>query len=365
MFIRGLAIVAGCAILVATAHVIIEHTGGYGSDNAVLTMAITGGIMVGALAIGDALARGHRVMAILIGLCLVSAELFGLIGTGERYVAMREERQAPIRMQERNIDKARQKLQDARAALSAAPTTSARLQTALAAEKAVDATVARDAAKKGCASNCRKLLDKQIAKASAEVIAARAEIRQQRRRLANDVEAASAALAALPSPTKAATLADRLGIARWMMDLIIAALGSLAANGLGATLLAYGAHASDRKPKANAETEHASVEKAASTAKNARTNPPAIADEHEHISTFAQACFDHDPGARATFNDMMMAYQTWCFERKSSRLPASRVSELLAELVEHVGLTVEQQDDEPVVLGLVVKPAAHKLIEVA
>jgi hypothetical protein len=44
MIYRGIAILAGVTILAAAAHVTIEHTGGYSTPHAILTMAIAGGV---------------------------------------------------------------------------------------------------------------------------------------------------------------------------------------------------------------------------------------------------------------------------------------------------------------------------------
>ena len=72
-----------------------------------------------------------------------------------------------------------------------------------------------------------------------EVTAAAQEAQQLH---AKAIEAAKAEVAANPLPASATPLADRLGWAPWVLDLVMAALLSIGANGLAGTLIAYGAH---------------------------------------------------------------------------------------------------------------------------
>ncbi len=55
---------------------------------------------------------------------------------------------------------------------------------------------------------------------------------------------AKAEVEANPLPASATPLADRLGLPAWALDLIMAGLLSVGANGLAGTLIAYGAHIS-------------------------------------------------------------------------------------------------------------------------
>jgi hypothetical protein len=91
-------------------------------------------------------------------------------------------------------------------------------------ESVADAKVRESAADKGCRENCRKLLQDQVDAAHNELVRARL------------------LLSSSPLPASATPLADRLNVKPWALDLIMAALGSLGANGLAAGLLAYSAH---------------------------------------------------------------------------------------------------------------------------
>ena len=80
--------------------------------------------------------------------------------------------------------------------------------------------------------NCRQLLQAQVDAAAGEVVAARAEIASGKKVLEDDLEAARTALASMKPPVSDTPLADRLGLPGWKIDLLAAALASLAANGL-------------------------------------------------------------------------------------------------------------------------------------
>lgn len=64
---------------------------------------------------------------------------------------------------------------------------------------------------------------------------------------AKAIEAAKAEVASNPLPASATPLADRLGWAPWVLDLIMAGLLSVGANGLAAALVAFGAHGGEKK----------------------------------------------------------------------------------------------------------------------
>jgi len=57
-----------------------------------------------------------------------------------------------------------------------------------------------------------------------------------------EIAEASAAIARHKTPESATPLADRIGIAALALDLVAAALGSIAANGLAYGLLIFAAH---------------------------------------------------------------------------------------------------------------------------
>ncbi len=270
---QTLATRAGIVIVVAAAHLTIVHTGGYGlTTQAPLVMALAFGVIAGARAVGDT--NMPRNLGFGIAAALLAGEAYNFVSTLDRMVDAREELQAPIRAKhEKRADAIKAQL-----ALEAAPATSERLKLAT---KALDdakagretqrVKLAREALDKAkadvdeeaknirCLKECwrkQEIADKaektlkdalaaaeadrskDVGAAKTELTAALAEAQAQH---TADVDAAKAAVEANPEPRSATPTADRIGIAPWAFDLIIAALLSIGANGLAGMLLAYGA----------------------------------------------------------------------------------------------------------------------------
>jgi hypothetical protein len=239
--LRNLAAVSGLILLGATAHVTIIHTGGYSGQQAILTLAIAAGVGVGALTIGAAWGSRRRGLALWLVAALLCGEAFGLAMTAERLVTAREAAQAPLREHMARVDKARARVTVAEKALASVSTTP-RLQAALTAKATADKAAVDKSAERGCAKNCRELLQAQVDAAAAEVDRARQAIETDRLARMADLKAARGALATMKAPESPSPLADRLGVTAWVLDLVTAALGSMAANGLAVGLLAFAAH---------------------------------------------------------------------------------------------------------------------------
>ena len=130
----------------------------------------------------------------------------------------------------------------AEAAVAALPDASARLQAAIQSKAAADTAVVTKSAERGCAANCRLLLQAQADQNQQEVEAARRDMADNRARLEQAVTDARADLAAFKAPSSASPLADRIGWPAWVLDLVMAALGSITANGLACALMVFGSH---------------------------------------------------------------------------------------------------------------------------
>jgi hypothetical protein len=260
MILRGLAFVAGVLLLAATAHVTISSIGGYWQPHAALVAAIALGVGVGAVSIGAALETERRRLATWLIAAIACGEAFGFLLTAERLVTAREAAQAPLRAALDARTAAEQRVRDAHTAAGKTPSTSPRLQAALARQEAVGKTVGDKSAERGCVENCRMLLQAQVTEASAEVAAARAEIAGMRRGVEVDLAEAQTALAGLQVPPSATPLADRLGLPAWLVDLIYSALGSMAANGLACGLIAFAAYHRPRETKEPASAEPAPLQ---------------------------------------------------------------------------------------------------------
>jgi hypothetical protein len=149
------------------------------------------------LCVGSAWAVDRHSIALAIAMGMMSAELYALILTGERIVGAREAAQVNIREAGERRQAAARRVGEAEAALAAADRSN-RLERALAAKTAADLAVVDKSAERGCASNCRALLQAHVNAAQREVDAAHLERDSALERATRAVEAARAELAGIP-----------------------------------------------------------------------------------------------------------------------------------------------------------------------
>ena len=225
--LRAIYFIGGLGLLLVGAHVTISRTVGYQDPNALLILGLACCIALGSIGIGQCFADQRRVLGVFLVLALIAGEAYGLATTAERYVASREAAQAPFHDAEAKHAAAKDRL--------AAAEHSDAVTRAEAAKAKLDAEVIAKSAEKGCRENCRQVLEAQVRAATAAVASARADIQRE-------IAAARAELQGSPLPASASPLADRLGWPAWMLDLIIAALASVACNGLAMGLIALGGH---------------------------------------------------------------------------------------------------------------------------
>lgn len=335
MIERVACFIAGAAILLAAAHVLIIHSGGYGTPYSVLTMAIAAGVICTALIVGAAWAAKRRGLAVLLAVFVVAGEAYGLLGTAERLVAQREEAQAPARVAQETFEKASQRVTEAETARGAITPTSDRLTAAVAAKSAADAAVVERAAERSCAVNCRALLQAQVDSASIEIEAARREIADQIRQADAELASARAELAAMEAPRSPTPFADRIGLPAWLIDVIVAALGALGANGLGIGLIAYAAHG---RPSEATET---ATEPAA----------PAVPDA-EHAAQFAVETLRPAPEEAADLLAVFRAYVIWCRVRQTAPLSEAKFGAALATVFDRAGVPVVEKNGRFMALGV-------------
>jgi hypothetical protein len=318
--IRAISIIVGLAIVAASAHVSILAVGGYSADHTPIVMAVAAGVAVAALAIGRAFSDRRFALGGLMIMCAVAGEAYGLLSTAERIVTLREAMQAPIAGIEAGRLRANQ-----------------RLKTAEVAKLKADEAVTGKSAEKSCVANCRTLLEGAVMAAKTELDNARAE------------------LAKLPPLKSATPLADRLGVAAWALDLAQAALASIGANGLGATLLAFGAHGGRRQehrgaePAAVAGNQVAQVEVAARITPILRTvddaeivqpqpEPEAMPSAKEHAAKFISATMQRDPLGEISTEQLHAAYLAHC--KAEGIKPRADAGKAMALLLRDLGLTM-------------------------
>jgi hypothetical protein len=351
MFLRALAIISGIALVASAAYASLAHVeAGFTSPYGVITLAVAGGLIVGALCVGAAWSVGRLSIAVAIAVGMLCGELYALILTGERIVSTREAAQVLIREAVERRQAAIRHVGQAEAIL-AATHRSDRLERALAAKAAADRAVVEKSAERGCASNCRALLQGQVDAAQRDVDAAIVEQEGARERAGRAVKAAQAELAAIGLPPSSSPLAARLGLPAWALDLAAAGLASLAINGLGAALLAFGAHNRVRDPEPTALA-------AASGDMPPIVQPPkqrliaAPRDGLAHVAKFAVEVMQPDPEGATSARQIRATYLRWCGDRGYDPLPARDMADRLAALCDKAGLQVDSNGGDPVIRGI-------------
>lgn len=334
-WLNPIAFVVGLGLLAATGHVTISHTGGYTTPHAILTLAIAAGVGIGALAIGAAWAARRRGVARWLVIAILAGEAFGFLSTAERLVVGREASQAPLRVAHEDLDKARQRVSDAATALAGYSSTSPRLDAAMAAKTTADAAVVLKSAERGCLTNCRALLQAQVDAALAEVGQARDEIANRRHGAKSDLAAAGLALAAIQAPPSATPLADRLGMPAWLLDLLTAALGSIAANGLAVGLIAFAAH--------HRQAEEINVAEIVA-------EPRSVIRPTEHAAQFAVEALRK--GGWLEVIRLHDAYRIWCTQNALQPLPDEQIVPALAHLFKKAGIVLAKRQGRLVAVGI-------------
>jgi hypothetical protein len=366
MIARGLAVASGSLILAAVAHVTVIATGGYGTPHSYLTIAIAFGVACGSVFSGMAWSIGRCSLAVFFVACIAGGEAYGVMQTANRLVAASEHTQVPLREHAKEYARARERVEAAEARVKNVPTTSKRLTDALAAKASADAAVVAKSSERGCRENCRQLLQAQVGAAAEEVEKARAELESSKTAADTTLVSARRELDSLKAPESATPLADRTGIAAWILDLITASLGSIAANGLACCLMIFGAHHSGRRVEL--VTAMPIVETAMPVVDTVESNTPVRAPEpaseaiilrpKDHVARFAIECMR--PGGTVELRDIQKRYSSW----NTGRVQYSRaqVAQALAQLFEDAGIAVEEVGGRLVAVGVSLKEPIGALV---
>jgi hypothetical protein len=342
--VRALAAVVGVAILGFVVDAAIAAAGGYSAPSARLMMGLAAGVAVASLAVGLAWEAERRGLALCLVACLVAGEAWALLQTAERTIAHREQQQAPLRSAAETRTKLAERVKAAEVGLAGIPATP-RLEKAEAAKKAADEAVVAKAAEKGCAKNCKDLLQAQVDAATVEVAAARTQVDAMRAAAEGMLKQARAELAALPIPPSATPLADRLGISGYSLDIIQAMLASLAANGLASFLLAFAAHGWKPYRPAVIDITPEPVAEVAPTAPapdeagtSLQSMTPPARDAKAEADAFARSTFRPSKRGRVVLKEIPAAYEAWCQKHGLAPLPTAEIGVALAGLFSSAGL---------------------------
>lgn len=339
MLARAAAGIVGVSIIGCLVHsAIITSAGGFDSPTAPMMIGLALGLVVGSAVVGICWRQRRIALAILIGATIVAGEAYNLILTAERTVAQRELRQAPLLAADVQRSKAIERITEAELAAAAIGPTP-RLLAAQAARRAADAAVIERAAERGCASNCRALLEQQVADAQKELDASRDEINQATVAAAIELASAKAAFAALPVSGSATPLADRLGVEQWKIDLLAAGLISIAANGLAAFLIAFAAHGRE-------------IEVGVYARKKLEITPPVRRDPRGEADRFAREVFKPAPDSSVALADVWKSYHAWCQAKDLVPLEDQEIGKALHRLFKNVGLRLEGAGATAAVIGI-------------
>lgn len=360
--LRFVLMIVGLILIGAAAHSSITATGGYASPSAVMTLAIAFGVAAGAIGLGMAAGEKRGVLAFVMFVSLVCAESFNVVSSFERVIVAREAQAAPLRAAALAYEAAVARVAKAQKLVDELGT-SDRLRAAEAAKAKADAAVQASAADKSCAANCRTLLEAQVTNAQTEVAQARAEVEASQARARADLNTARAELLLAPPPPSTSPLADRLGIAPWALDLIIATLQAIGINGLGAALLALGAHTAHRPAKAapapsQAPARVVQVEalEPAPAAPVPAPVPLAVADERPiaGVAEFAVRKLDVSDDDTVDVAALHSIYCEWAHSTDRRALSRADFEKAFVATVEKAGHTVLRQGRKVVVEGLTV-----------
>ena len=220
----------GGVILAATTNATITTSGGYLSSQALIVAALSGGVFAGAYAIGSGRVAARFSIAIIAA--LVSGEIYNLAATAERTIVVREANAAPLKDLAAKRTEALKRLDD----LEHGAPRSAKLDLARANLADAKAAVEAEAKDIRCGKQCQRkqgLADDAAHAVELAIPGAEAD-------RAKAIDVAKAELAANPLPASATPLADRLGVAPWIVDLAMSGLLSIGANGLAGVLIALG-----------------------------------------------------------------------------------------------------------------------------
>src|SRR5262245_47778787 len=363
MIIRTLAIICGLLILAAVAHATIVAMGGYWTPQSYVTIAVAAGVGMASILSGMAWSAGRRSLAVWLVVVIAAGEAFGFISTAERLIVSREAAQAPLRAAEQDRTNAVERVRNTHNALDRLPTTSPRLEAALATKASADQAAIDKSAERGCRENCRALLQAQVDAAAAEIEQARVELGNGRTTAEGELAAAQKALAALSAPPSPTPLADRLGVAGWLLDLVHSALGSLAANGLACGLLAFGAHQPSKRRVGRAENtcretapEPLVLERPVGAESPAElTVRKRVVSKKKHATQFAMERLYPAEAGGSELSTIHQAYRDWCGAKDIDPLPAGQIGLLLAEMFDGAGLSIEERDGRLLAVGVSVR----------
>jgi hypothetical protein len=301
--------IAGASVVAAATHANVDHGGGYGSPDAPLIISLAVLLSIGMAFAGLVWGAGHRLSAVLLGVCILSGEAYWVLTNAEREIARRELQEAPTREARDVRLKAERRVTNAEAGVLAAT-----------------AAVTSEAAKRDCLKNCAALLT------ASQMVAQ------------NELSAARDALPTTPLVASGSPLPDRLGIASWLWDLIMAGLRSLAVVG-GSLAIGMCWRADRSRPVVVARP---------SKVGGAACRPPQEVKfprhhaNREHVARFLRSTLKPDPAGQTSLRVLHRMYDDWSDGRG---LSAAELGKELRSVIDALDLRCEQVGRDVIVYG--------------
>ncbi len=310
--------------------------GGLDTNKARILIASACMLVVLSLIVAHCWGHRRRGLAMLMGLALAGMEAHNVWTLIEHNMTARETVRRTGEAILATREAAQRRLDEAERALFAIGSSSPRLQLALTAKAEADQAAVDKSAQRGCASNCRQLLQQQVDSAQAEVIAARAEISERRRRVEDEVAAARAAIAALPAPaTSGMAVASTFGYSGASVDIASSLLFALPINVGSIALLMFVGHGRGHVPIAPEQ----------------RATRQAIRPE-DHGRAFFESAMTMRPRARTALDAVESSYRQWCVEMGVEPLSSDEIGrQLAAEFVVH-GIRGRVDNGTPKLIGV-------------
>lgn len=341
--------VVGIAAMAAMAHVTIAWTGGYGTAHAIPTIVIAFIVSVFALSLGRILDSRRYVIAAIMLTIMVGVEFVACIRTAERLIEARVERQLPLQKIKQERHRARLRVETAQEHADSLSSPSPRLAASLAALEATRANISKKAAERGCATNCRKLLQAQSDAAHKEVDRARSALNAQRSQAQQELTEAQTALSAIPAARSSTVSADRLGVEPWILDVVTSVLLSVFGNAGAAVCLYLAGHPQRRREVRSEESAVSAIEL------------HEVRDELKHAALFVKQCMDPSEDEHIPISEVRHIYLRWASQGGYRPLSGAEFKEALVGICKVSGLEMRTRRREPVVTGMVAKQEAMML----
>lgn len=333
---RVIAGLLGGGMFAAVTHTAIMDAGGY-LKSGEMPMLLGLGLCAagGSYLSGELWRSGAKLLAGLLIVGVVVAELSNFQRTLERLSVLHEKRLAPATDAQDMKRRAEIRLTAARNALARFTSDSPQLRAALARQHDTAVSTSRAALDRFCGKSCREDNARRTDIAAAAVTTARQSQVRRRHVAQAKVRRAETALAALPGTREASPVAAWFKYETRTLVITRSATISLAALLLATVLL----HLAARVPPAAAPVP------VPPSAKPAEFS-------HDVANVFLSETIRADVAGRIGVLELLERYHTWCGETDREPLPDREFGSALVALIQSYGLPTEGEGAHRAIAGI-------------